>query len=158
MTKTARWQSDAANLMQAARDVRLEPEQLYVPSNAGREHRLLLDSYVQDLRRAKAWAKSWWTGMIETEQKRAGSRAEAIRTVRMKYPVGDVAHGSVIAVVRDYWLRCVELNEAVSPSSQMPPEEFLLGSLLRPPLEELAQFLSALPYWPIGINASGKWA
>jgi hypothetical protein len=33
----------------------------------------------------------------------------------------------------------------------------LLGSLLFPPSEQLAQFLSKLPYWPIGMDAAGKW-
>ena len=36
-------------------------------------------------------------------------------------------------------------------------EEFLLGELLRGGHEDLAEFISGLPYWPIGMDADGRW-
>ena len=37
------------------------------------------------------------------------------------------------------------------------PEEFLLRWLVTDRLDELAEFLAGMPYWPIGMDEDGNW-
>jgi hypothetical protein len=120
-------------------------------------HRELFDQYLTEMRRAKLNAEVWWKTIIDVETGRAGDRRIAERTIRSRYSVGPAAHVGVIAVLRRFWLSCAALNIRSTPLERLPPEELLLGMLLSPPNEDLARFLSDLPYWPIGLDADGNW-
>jgi len=156
--RTVDWSSRAESLMRAVSDLRLDTSTRptrYDFDNT--RHTALFEQYVGELRHAKAWADSWWTSLIKMEVQRTDNPTIAKQLVKIRNPVGPVAHGSVIAVVRKYWLECVAMNAEQPAAEQVPPEQFLLGSLLCPAHEELARFLSSLPYWPIGMDADGRW-
>jgi hypothetical protein len=153
---TGDWRARAAALVQAGRDLS-EAESTFGRAPADYRHAALRGDYLMELREAKRWADSWWRSVVETELQRSDEPVEAKRRLAAKYPAGPAAHGSVIAVLRKYWLACVALNENSVPKTQMPPEEFLLGSLVDSPELDLAELISGLPYWPIGVDADGKW-
>jgi hypothetical protein len=150
------WRSRVDALLQAGRDIREEPSR-QVAVRLGPAHAALHTEYVRDLRKAKQWAESWWQSVIKTETTRAENAAAAERQVRARFPGRPVGHGSVIAALRKYWLACDSINETSPPDEWMAAEEFLLGTLVGSPDQDLAEFLADLQYWPIGMDANGRW-
>jgi hypothetical protein len=72
----------------------------------------LFDEYVEELRKAKAFAEAWWDELLAAETKKAGGDAGAAEdAVRRRWPVGPASHPVVIAVIRKYYLACFQLNE-----------------------------------------------
>ncbi len=151
-----KWRLKAEDLLAAARDVRRGGVPLHPPGAGAAPHRDLFERYVVALRRAKEWADNWWESLVETECGRTPDRATAERLVATRNPLGRVGHMRVVAVVREYWLACEVLN-GEAPGQAVAPEDLLLRWLMEPPHQELAAFLSALPYWPVGLDDSGRW-
>ena len=146
------WRERVEALLAAVQDVKSGPSDLH-PSRA---HLDLFDGYVRELRAAKQGADTWWNSLIETEAARSGNQILASRIVKLRWPVGPVAHKYVIAVVRKFWLACEEINGDAVADYRFRPEHLVL-KLLVPNHPELAEFLSALPFWPMGIDAKGNW-
>jgi hypothetical protein len=142
-------------LIQAARDVR--PRQGGQWTTIPPSHESLFRQYVADIRRAINGAHAWWNAMVKTQAQRSQNPAEAQNFVRRLNPVGPVADRGVIATVRKYWLACEALNQQLQESERVPPEEFVIGLLIEPPFEDIARFLSELPYWPLGMASDGRW-
>ena len=121
------------------------------------DHAKLFAEYVRDLGEAKETADQWWESLIVMEEAQTHDRARAIDNVKERRPVGQVAHPEVIAVIRTYWLRCDALNGNLDEPSRVPPEDLVLGWLLADGHADLAELVSKLPYWPIGLEADGRW-
>jgi hypothetical protein len=118
----------------------------------------LFNLYIHDLQQAMGGAYAWWNAMVEAQLLRSdGDRARAAREVARRNPVGPVADRGVIAVVRRYWLECEVLNAQLAAAQRVLPEDFVLGHLSRSSFEAGAQFLSQLPYWPLGLSTDGQW-
>ena len=122
-----------------------------------RDHERLFDYYVRGLLAARAEAESWWEGLIAVRTSRVGDRVRAEAEIRHDWPVGPCAHGKVVAVLREAWLACADLNEGLHEAERLGPEVLTLIWLMSRE-EELAQFLSKLPYLPIGRDMeTSKW-
>jgi hypothetical protein len=65
------------------------------------------------------------------------------------------AHGRVIATIRKYWLACDRLNKK-HEDLYVPPRVFVFENLFGEE-DELADFLSDLAYWPIGLDEAGNY-
>jgi hypothetical protein len=141
-------------------------------------HSELFKKYVDDLKQVKVQVDAWWNHLLEEEESRAG--------VRQRWPNGPGVHPRVIAVLRQYYFACEELNlqidrenesrarkrEETSPvlaldaGDEEPEEEemeesvnpsvFLTDGLVTPATEDLATFLAGVTYWPIGLNEQGQ--
>jgi hypothetical protein len=145
------WLERATELLRAIQDVAPD-DHPRVGSEGSTTHRDLFDQYLTELREAKELAEGWWEALIATEEEdRTGDREQAIANVEGRRPVGPVAHGAIIEVVRKFWLACAALNRQVSEVERVAPEEFVLGWLTSE-YQDLAAFLSRLPYWPIGLD------
>jgi hypothetical protein len=148
------WRARAAALLDAGRDLRDDDSAAIVAVDA--RHAALLNEYVRELREAKRWDESWWKSVWDTERQRSDDDADCARKLASRYPIGAGNHGAVIALLRKYWLACMALNEESPPDARLAPEHFLLGVLIQPE-SDLAKFISTFPYWPIGMDADGKW-
>lgn len=155
-TKIA-WREKARRLLLAAKD--FSPDVGYVPRSRGTTaHQTLFRQYVKALKSAKDDAEDWWESLIDTEEKRTGDRAQALERVSERRPTGLMSLGASDAVVREYWLKCDALNRKTkNPEERVAPEEFLLLWLVNDRLDELAEFLADMPYWPIGMDEDGNW-
>lgn len=151
------WQRRAQALLDAAADV--APTALADPgyAAASAQHQQLFHQYLAELQRAKRGADLWWQALIDTEQQRTGDRAEALRRVRERRPLGPVIEPKVIGTVRKFWLACAALNQRSAPAAAVPPQALVLGWLLAEGHHELARFLAGLPYWPLGLDRQGNW-
>ncbi len=157
MATTAEWNARVGAMLDAIQDVAPQGH----PPRGGpgsAPHRGLFRQYVEALRQAKILADAWWQALIDTEEEdRTGDREQAVENVRMRRPVGPVAHGAVIAAIREFWLRCAALNREVAEQERVAPEEFVLGWLAALNHLDLAEFLAGLPFWPIGMDTKGNW-
>ncbi|MHC4469335.1 MAG: hypothetical protein ACYTDY_00765 [Planctomycetota bacterium] len=122
----------------------------------------LFAEYVDALDKAKNAAEEWWKRLVEKEAAQAGDSASALARVRRRWPLGPAAHPYIIATIRKYYLACEALNEELAASNPGGEEEdvypnlFVSEWLLDEDTEELADFISVLTYWPIGLGSDGS--
>ncbi|MHC4469333.1 MAG: hypothetical protein ACYTDY_00755 [Planctomycetota bacterium] len=121
------------------------------------QHRVLFDEYVTELREVAEQANAWFQALVDVEEERTGDLAQAEMNVKERRPVGPVADGSVIAVVRRFWLACAELNIGETETERVAPEEFILKWLVTAGHDDLAELLSGFPFWPVGLDNSDNW-
>jgi hypothetical protein len=150
------WRRKASDLIAAIDD-------LDVPGHPRRGsigtpgHQRLFDDYLSLLEEAIETAKGWWEALVDVELERTGNKEEALDNVRQRHPGGPVSHKFVIAALRRGWLSCHELNGDVEPSQRVRPEEFVLAWLVDKGRAEIAEFLSTMAYWPVGLDAESEW-
>jgi hypothetical protein len=151
------WKERARRLLQAAKD--FSPAAEYpLGSRGSAAHQALFRQYVKGLNAAKEHSENWWQSLIYAEEKRTGNRAQAEENVNERRPTGVMSLGASDAVVREYWLKCDALNRRTkNPEQRVAPAEFLLLWLVDNRLDELAEFLAGMPYWPIGMDEEGNW-
>lgn len=157
MAAKSDWKERTTQLQQAIQDVAPDGHPR-MGSVGSLRHRALFRRYLVELSEAKELAEDWWSALIDAEEEdRTGDREQAVKNVELRRPVGPVGHGAVIEVVRRFWLECAALNREVDETDRVAPEEFVLGWLLGPEYQELAKFLSNLPFWPMGLDWEGNW-
>ncbi len=144
------------NLMEAVRD--LSPLEDPPPGGQGGvEHRSLHARYVTELDVACVEALEWYREfMARSAPTPGGPRVDLSRFGEVDDP-GAIDEMEVISLVRKYFLACVSLNRTLPPPLQVRPEEFMLPWLVEAGRSDLAQFLSTLPYWPVGMDEKGYW-
>ena len=116
----------------------------------------LYDQYRERLWAAHLTAVPWWEDTIRAQQHLGRSRADAIDISFDKRIAGAAAHPSIVYVLREFWLRCVDLCSAY-PDRQVAPETLLLQWLADAGESDLVAVVSCMPYWPIGMDENGKW-
>lgn len=114
--------------------------------------------YRRDLETALAVAEPWWAGVVKRSSPGWFSRRKtAIQRAYDRFFAGGAGHPVVQGVLHDYWLECVELADTLEAPLQLPPETVLLRWLLDGRHDSWVRCLTALPHWPIGLDADGHW-
>lgn len=116
----------------------------------------LYDEYRERLWHAHLVAVPWWEDTIRAQERLGRDRAEAIDISFDKRIAGAAAHPAVVYVLREFWLRCVELCEAYS-GRKVAPETLLLQWLADAGESDLVAVVTCMPYWPMGMDADGNW-
>jgi hypothetical protein len=156
MTNRPDWRERAENMTRAIEDLQVPGH----PPRGGRgtpDHQRVFQRYEVQLHEAADAARAWWDMLIEVESERAFDREAAADTVQERHPGGSVSHKTVIAVIRSAWLACADVNARVAAGDGVRPEELVLAWLVHAHREDLAEFLSDLAYWPIGLDRDGQW-
>lgn len=120
-------------------------------------HQGLYLSYAELLNLAADQAVKWWVGMINRMIDQGVKVEDAIRECYMERLAGPASHPHIVFVVRKYWLECEAINGRIDYPNRVPPEVFLLAWLVDDRCEQPVQVLSAMPYWPIGLDEDGNW-
>ncbi len=118
-------------------------------------HERLFERYVKELRSVKRTVDEWWHALVEAESERMSDHGRALRNLSERWPTGPAAHPYVIATVRKYFLACDTLND--ESDDEVYPHAFVSEWLLEEDTEDLADFMSVLPYWPIGLDEDGDF-
>lgn len=150
------WKVNAQLLLQAAKDI-APPGHPRSGSVGSIRHQALFEQYVLKLEKYKREGEAWINGLIDFEENKTGDRNQAIENVKDRRPVGAVSDPSVTGVVRKFWLACVSLNRELAEEERVPPEEFILEWLILKGYEELAEFLTGYPFWPLGLDDHDHW-
>ncbi len=155
------WKRRAQQLIQMIQDlgaITEHPVNLFQSISAGSyPHQRLFEDYVKDLRQAKQWTEGWWQALIQTEMLRTPDYDFAIEKVKRRWPLGPTPTKKIITVVRKYWLACDRLNKQVQPHERVSPVTFILQWLMEREHDDLAEFLTGFPYWPVGLDEDGNW-
>jgi hypothetical protein len=147
-------------LMSAPRDLPASAPWTNPPITRGAAspgHRALFDEYLRFMGDAIGIAEAWWAGKVgETAQSGARWRAAVTEAYALRF-AGPASCPEVVWTIRTFWLRCVAANRDVPDVQRVPPEVFLLYWLLDGQHDEWVQVLTCMPYWPIGLDAQGRW-
>lgn len=120
-------------------------------------HRLAHAAYLRDLERALSEAERTWAHELAHREARGSTREQALDDLYSRR-VGPAGHPRVLGVIQAYWALCHEINHAlVDATHHVAPENLLLGWLRDGRRDSWLEILSALPYWPVGLDADGKW-
>ncbi|TPM05439.1 hypothetical protein FJ960_13680 [Mesorhizobium sp. B2-3-11] len=148
----------AKRLLAQPRDLQLGNVAEIPLETAPRSYRELFLSYVDELDRASAIAIAWWNNLVRRSMER--DSLDEMQAMRFNYeqrPAGPASRPEVVFVVRDYWLRVVALNHANRGQTGVAPQILLLGWLPGNGHLDPYGILTAMPYWPIGLDENGNW-
>ncbi|EDM73779.1 hypothetical protein PPSIR1_13785 [Plesiocystis pacifica SIR-1] len=121
-------------------------------------HAMAHAAYRRALEAALGEAETWWrTQLVAAELSGQRSPEEAKVQCFERHLCGPAANPKLIGVVRAFWRLCLEVNDMLPSDQAVPPAEFLLGWIDDEPRETWVQILSAMPYWPITLDAEGGW-
>jgi hypothetical protein len=124
-------------------------------SEASAAHRALYTKYRKELKKMLDDAIEWWAYRTQSLEEELGSAREARVANWAEFPAGPVSDPNTVAVIRKYWLACAELNARETPP--VAPESFLLQWVVDEGDMATAELLSAMPYWPVGLDGAGRW-
>jgi hypothetical protein len=154
------WQKGLWRLTHCMQDVTVADASRGSPiarTSASPKHKKLFKEYREYLEDAVAIAGEWWEGRIETKTDEGMSAADALEECYEESPAGPASRGEVVWTVRNFWLRCDEINRGLPEDKRVLPEVFLLQWLFDDGVDEEARVLAGMPYWPIGMDADGQW-
>lgn len=128
-----------------------------VLGSATLEHQQLFEDYVRRLDWAVGLAVPWWNSLVRNRMAHGDTEREAIRASYEMRPAGPASRPEVVWVVRSFWLACEDVNKQLERSRRVPSEVFLLEWLRTSERELPVSVLSAMPYWPIGLDEAGNF-
>ena len=122
-------------------------------------HRDLFKEYAEVIEVVSGVALEWWNEILHARRAQIedGNDDDAEREAWLGRPAGPAACPAIVAVVRDYWLACEQINVKLEPEQRVAPWILLLGWLRDGEHGEAVRVLSCMPYWPIGLDEQGDW-
>ncbi len=146
-------------LLGAAADLRTTSARVTRLADASEFHRLAHQAYTHALEQALIESERSWLRELEAREARGLTRDEAHADLFMTSPCGPVGHPRVLGVIQAYWVLCEQINVALGTHDRsVGPERLLLGWLDDGRHQTWVEILSAMPYWPIGLDSHGQWA
>lgn len=124
---------------------------------ATRGHGKLYEEYLADFVMAYEVAEEWWRSCVSAHVSAGVPRSLAIDTAFEKRLAGPASAPEFVWFIRLYWLLCDEINRGLPEWDRVPPQVFLLGWLVDDGLNDYVQLVTAMPYWPIGLDENGNW-
>jgi hypothetical protein len=124
------------------------------------EYHQLFEEYVKELDKAVSFEEDRLDSIREKLSKDGKPENEIEKFIREKSdPI--CCSGRVVAVFRKYWLKCNELNQynqSNNIDAYVNPKDFSVDWLSKndDPFE-LYGVITGMPYYPIGIDESGKY-
>jgi hypothetical protein len=126
--------------------------------DASEPHRLAHMAWQQELERALIEAERWWLDELARRESRGLSAEQARKQLLATHVAGPAGHPRVIGAIQAYWALTHEINHALVDHGQhVAPELLLLAWLRDGRRESWLELLSALPYWPVTLDAAGRW-
>ena len=146
-------------LLGAGIDLRPRSYETLGPGDASVLHRQAFGAYERALEQAFEQAERWWEEQVIEQQRRGLEREQARSQVWARHRLGPVEHPRVLGVVCAYWALCHEINAMLSDAKQhLAPELMLLAWLRDGRHDSWLDLLCAMPYWPVALDAAGRWS
>lgn len=124
---------------------------------ASRAHQQLFAEYIKYLSEAMGIAEAWWQDLVLAKMNEGRDLKSAVEAAYERRFAGPACRPELVWTVRTFWVRCAALNKELPEDQRVPPEVFLLFWLLDGKHDEWVQVISAMPYWPIGLDGTGNW-
>jgi hypothetical protein len=126
-------------------------------SRASPRHQQAYARYLERLEQVLDVVEHWWAGTLEQQLDQGVTRDKALEQAYRAHFAGPAAAPELVWVVRSFWLECVAINEETPESERVPPEVFLLHWLTQDQRTDAVEVLTGMPYWPIGLDADGRF-
>lgn len=120
-------------------------------------HRELFTEYAEEVDFVTAVALKWWQETVAVRIASNPDDAQAERKAWIDRPAGPASYPGLVALIRDFWLACHEINRQSSPTDRVPPWTLLLEWLLTGEYTQCVSVLACMPYWPVGLDAADEW-
>lgn len=117
----------------------------------------LFSAYLTDMLEVFQVASEIWEADIDGLTAGGMTVGQAIESKLDEGAAGPANHPAVVWLVRRYWLECVALGARHPPADRVLPEVFLLEWLADAGHTDFVTLLTAMPYWPIGLDENGNW-
>jgi len=123
------------------------------------QHRDLFAEYAEILSTVATISLQWWTETLTAHKRVSNDKSEdeILREAWLSRPAGPAAFPGIVALVRDYWLACADINADLPREQRVAPEILLLAWLLDKNYIDGVKVLSCMPYWPVGLDKEGFW-
>jgi hypothetical protein len=126
-------------------------------ATASLPYRSAFEAYLDDMGLALAVASAAWEAKIDDLVASGLSEEDAIAQLIEESLAGPASHPIVAWAVRKHWLACDALNRTSESGRWVPPETLAIKWVHDAGHTEVLQLLSALPYWPVGLDEAGDW-
>ena len=141
------------------------PTQQRKQTDAVPELQALFERYRQGLADVYPIVLSWWLGGIDGmapgfEFYRPGEPATMENLTALNYerwPWGPAQDLIWIWFIRMFWLECDAINLTLPFDDRVAPQQVLLGWLVEQNESAYVTLVTAMPYWPVGIDANDAW-
>lgn len=120
------------------------------------EYRRLFKAYLRDFKDVFIETVELWESDLDELMEEGAGLHEAIEEKIDLCAAGPAENPIFIWLIRKYWLKCDELGQE-STAQAVRPEVFLLGWLRDDGHDDYVQLITAMPYWPIGLDEHGNW-
>jgi hypothetical protein len=99
----------------------------------------------------------WWRGCIASAQEGGMSREEAVDEAYARRAAGPASAPEFVWFIRHFWLRVDRVNQGLALAQRAAPQDVLLKWLVEAGEPRYVVLATAMPYWPIGLDARGEW-
>ena len=124
--------------------------------HASDDYKYLYDSYDRDMRGVFAVASHRWEQAIEELIAGGMTEQQALAKLQRERIAGPAEHPMLTWIIRKYWLACDALNRGRA-RDWVPGETFILKWYCDAERSDYVALISALPYWPMGMDKAGNW-
>jgi hypothetical protein len=113
--------------------------------------------WLEEARWAVDQAIEWWRSLVEGFREPGMSWEDAARSAYEQWPSGPASSEFIVSVVRRHWQACERISAGLLSGEVVWPEDFLLRTLDERKHFRIILALTAMPYWPIGLDENGNW-
>ncbi|MET0210011.1 MAG: hypothetical protein ABW220_13285 [Burkholderiaceae bacterium] len=99
----------------------------------------------------------WWRGCIASALQPGMSREEAVEEAYAQRAAGPASAPEFVWFIRHFWLGADAINRSLPLAERVAPQDVLLTWLSEAGEEACVELTTAMPYWPLGLDADGQW-
>ncbi|MDW3224258.1 MAG: hypothetical protein R8G34_15485 [Paracoccaceae bacterium] len=114
--------------------------------------------FLEDITDALNGAMSHWQDQIDAQIEEGDSEKEAIMRLTLTMLGGPARHQPFISAIRRNWLAIQAISQPLPAEARwVAPETIMAKWPYDQKLSELVSVVSAMPYWPVGLDEDGNW-
>lgn len=147
-------------LMEAPRDVSTASVYAGTQPSHGDAHvrySALYSNYVSNFHGIFEEVVEDWEASLDELIEEGATLENAIQSKIENCAAGPAESKLLVWLVRKYWLDCEEIGKGLDPEARVRPEVLLLRWLADDGHDQFVELLTAMPYWPIGLDEDGNW-
>lgn len=119
--------------------------------------RAVFDSYRDGYVYLREHCFRWWRGCIAAAQEDGMSREDAVDAACTKRDAGPASAPEFVWLIRHFWLRVDKVNRGLPLERRVAPQDVLLKWFVDAGDDENVLLATAMPYWPVSLDAHGEW-
>ena len=117
----------------------------------------LYSSYISEFQWVFDDAVESWEADLDELIEDGATLEDAIQSKIELCAAGPAESKPLVWLIRKYWLDCEEVGNCLAPDVRVRPEVLLLQWACEDGQHQFVQLLTAMPYWPIGLDENGNW-